>query len=766
VAQDDPFSMENNDNPVTAGESADDEEKQPNLLDMEEEKAAKRMYKEWNDSRKYVKRHIEQWKVNQARTQGFTGVRLVKVKDEQQFYAPMGAVPSMMGMNKGARLKRRVRAHVFADKPHPHVEPATNTSEGRDQAEFSTRALMVLGGEGELNIPLRAAHAFDLAGDYGSGFLKVWVNDTARQEPVKVQVRPGATSLEDAYVDPMTGLTYVGDLVDRYLTEDDQLTEDVAEAKLDWVPGMDIEYLTGKHVRFIPHTAEDVWDAEGVQIGAMVPLGRLKSMFPEIRDLDDEELQNLVGNRPAHSKDLMPVGQKDTLSQKVKDEAMVFVLTRFHRSCYEYPKGAYLIACSDDKILYRGEWWDDTNNLPLDIPVSQFKQFFDEDNPYGKGIMEFLGPGNEIRAQILGTMLEHMDRFRNRKTFIPLNSNLQAKQLQSPTATAISIAPGGQPFYEEFPDFPQALEKFFDFTTEDLNDESTLQETAQGLAPASVRSGKQGEQIIAQTHVGLSDLRDNTERGLIRVWRIMLQQARAFYTVPQRIAWVGEDGQYKEKNWMGADLGNATDVRLARGSFTMLPPEMKAQQAAQWGQMGLLQQQQAISIVMGNVGPQLGIQDEPHRQRVRRQISQWENGPPEGFSPINPQTGQPQPNPLFLPLPVDEEPPIAALRAYELGNAVSGLKFLQFDPGWQQGLVQEYMRMRRAAGIMTVQEQQQMQQQMAQQQEKGVQTTAQAKVEEAKIKAGAETEKSQIAAEGGLQKAIIEAQSGAGTPAP
>ena len=84
--------------------------KGPTLLTMPEAKAAKVMMKEWDDSYDYIRRFSEQWKVNQARSQGFTGVKLVKTQDEARFYVPLGATPSVTSMNKAIRLKRRLRA--------------------------------------------------------------------------------------------------------------------------------------------------------------------------------------------------------------------------------------------------------------------------------------------------------------------------------------------------------------------------------------------------------------------------------------------------------------------------------------------------------------------------------------------------------------------------------------------------------------------------------------------------------------------------------
>ena len=61
------------------------------LLQMAPADAAKQMLKEWDQSWKAVAPYIEQWKVNRARSQGYTGVQLIKKQDRSQAYIPTGA---------------------------------------------------------------------------------------------------------------------------------------------------------------------------------------------------------------------------------------------------------------------------------------------------------------------------------------------------------------------------------------------------------------------------------------------------------------------------------------------------------------------------------------------------------------------------------------------------------------------------------------------------------------------------------------------------
>jgi len=763
-------------NPVqAAGSEADDKKRRKNLLDLakkDRKKAAEKMVREWDGTHRFMSGLFAQWKANRARFAGWTGVKCTKVKDEKVCVIPLNATQMFGGMNKAARLTRRITSQLFSDPPLPDVEPEGNSDEESDQAEFTTRVLTILGDPGDLDNTGTARDAFDRGHNYGSGFRHWWVDPRGGgHRPMQIFAKPFAQSVQDA-LDP----NLPGDLQIRYVKEDGSLTDEPKEAKRKWLPKLQREILTGKHVRFIPSQVRDIEDADGMMVGAMVPYGTVKHIFPKILELSEERRQEIVSARPMHSKDLLPLGKQDRTSDELTDDDLVFVLTRYHRSNPDYPRGAHLIALGEDFLAHADEWWDEENDKPLDIPIDQFKQMDEEDNPYGIGMMELLGSGNEIRASILGTLLEHMARFSNRKVFVPFLSPVQAQQLQSPTGTYISSVAGQDPKVEEVPSFPNALTDFLEFTTTDMDDESTLQEVAQGLAPASVQSGRQAQQIVEQVHAALSGLHHNAGKGLIRGWMIKGQLVRAFYTVPQQISWVGADGAYKRKQWVGSDLTSAQHIRIKRGSFTMLQPTAKNAVASEIMQIGGMSMAEFLDITSSNVQGVTGLQNNIHRLRARRQISAWNDGPPEDWQPPEPQqdpeTGEeiPGEDPILAnilnTLPPDIEPENAALRTYEFGKAISSTKFSLHPPQWQEGLLNAYQLSRQAAGVLTIEEQQQAQQaeQEAQQQEiqaqqEAAQTQQETKLQEALIKSESEERKTQIAANAKAQETNLKQES-------
>lgn len=721
-----------------------------NLTTLAGEDLAKEIFKLWTSQDRLYRTRREQWKVNRARRQGVSGVALVKRTDTQEWvaYAPPGSAKQVPALNKAARLCRLLRATLFVDPPEPEGVPATDTDEDRDAAEFATRVLIDQGSESNLDNANTAAQAFDLANVYDSGFRRYWVDPTGGgQRPMAVQALATAQAINPT--DPASPIkdaagnvvpnTEQTPYVTKYVRRDFTLTDDPRDpgVQRQWLPKLKCEVLKAPNVRFLPATSRDVWAAQGVLVFAYIALGELRKRFGASVPTDPEVLKKLTAFQ-AQTEDLLPGGKKITRaaleSQPVSDDALVPTITIYYTAGPTYPRGFYAVAAGagGELVLHRGTWYNEQADEPLDVPVDQFKQFDDEDDPMGMGMMRILGPGNEIRAAQLGGMLEHLDRFLNRKVFYPITSSLQPRSMQAATGTYIPINPGGQPFHEQVPEFPKATMDMFGLISSEMEHESGLEAPATGQNPPSVQSGLHARTIIEQVHVGLSEPQQNAVRGLQRGWRIQLQLIKLAYRVPQQISWVGDDGAYKQRAWTASDLGSTRDVVLHKGTLSMLAPSAKAAVAEQMFAIrdpttgrGLLGIEELESIVRGNVGGLLGLQDNPHRQRIKRQLEAWGKGPPPDWQPpppqaVDPATGQPAPQApdpalaaIFTAEPVDDEPTVAIIRHFELSRFLSSTRANRHPPEWKAGLTAEYERAKKAAGIVTVPEQEAMQEQQA-----------------------------------------------------
>jgi FKBP-type peptidyl-prolyl cis-trans isomerase len=130
---------------------------------------------------------------------------------------------------------------------------------------------------------------------------------------------------------------------------------------------------------------------------------------------------------------------------------------------------------------------------------------------------------------------------------------------------------------------------------------------------------------------------------------------------------------------------------------------------------------------------------------------------------MDPQTGQPvapQPDPIltaiFAPNPVDAEPTVAMLRTEELGRAAASSRYQRFPKEWGQGLLQAYEQARQAAGIATVQEQQQAAQQQMQAQQQAQQAESQQAAQAKQMETQARMQQEQMRGQTAIQVAKID----------
>lgn len=753
-------------------------------LEDEREKVAKDIDKKWTAQDKGMKTRLARWDVNTRRRDGDPYSKLVKDTDEDTFkvYTPRGIEQAPPALNKTDDLCVKVVANLLVDPPKPECEPASDSDEDRSSAEFSTRVLMNESTESGFNIPDHVRVAEDLACAHASGFVYAYLDPHGGgHRPKEIMASKAATTVDDALFtlqpDPSAqpgsfGAESIPDggmeamqapeptmvkvpqptpYVIRYVAEDGKtLTDDPSKAEREWLPKVCGEDITGKQLRFLPETCTGIRDADGVLIAAISTLGSLKARFPDVAKMRAEDLQKLVSYAPAIKKTLLPKfagsgeGTKPDgwrAEDGPPDDALVLTITGYQRGSLTYPLGAYVVMGGKQFVLHRQEWKEEIPSsrsgamVPraMDIPVAQFRQFRDTkaQDPYGRGLVDLVGDGDPLVAFIDGAAVEYLHRVNNPHLFVPIGSGIQAKSLNLPRGTPIPFNPagGGKPQQEDIQPFPPT---FFDMRTlvrSEQDSRSGLEQAAQGAASASVQSGKHAQQIIEQALVALSGPKAEMESGYQRLCRIVLQLIRMGYTTPQRLKIVGEDGSYKEREWVGSDLGTATDVKIMAGTSTMLAASAKSAIALEKYQAQAITLEDFQRAEEGNVRALIGQQDNPAKTRIKGQISAWNDGPPENWQPVQQQPpgavdemGQPLPpvadpaDPFADRRAVDQEQAVAMVRHAELARGMSGSKFGSKPPEWQALYLAEYEAMRLAAGVQTLAEQQAAMQAQAQMQ--------------------------------------------------
>jgi hypothetical protein len=729
-------------------------------------KVVKDLVKTWSDQDRMLARYLADVKVNDLRRRGFANVEVQKSqdRDEWRVWAFNGA--ETMGMNTAAALCRKFTAALLADPPEPDPTPPGPDESHRDQADFARTILTRMLGESEMD----GAHLFrrleDLASTWRRSYACCWVNPQGRRQPVEVEAHPQAQTVQQPF--GMMGELPTSEAVLRYVKPDGSFTDDRAQAALQWAPSLERQVYDGRHVRLIPATAMDLWEAQGAMIAEFIPLGKMRRLFPDIfTPMTDEQIKQLQ-DHPPKARMLLPgetKKEKEAAASLEGDDRLVFTIRAWMDASSEYPEGAYVIIAGLKTMVYRGPWsapMPEQGQEPLLPPITELRQWHEE------CVMDIVGPGIESLHQQRAAVRDHTDQMLHRFIFLPTTSLLNEQDIINRERTVLPINPGGAPTQEDVPPLDQGIFQVYEMSKTEMREDLGLSQTAQGLEAGSVTSGRQAFAILGQAQVALSEPRQNLERAYLRWCRIILQQVRAFFTTPQRMSWVGEEEMYAEKRWTGADLGSTRDVQLRAGSLSLLLPVQKVEQLTTMVQAGVpIPPDEFRDIVASGVGPLVGLREEPQRMHIRRQITAWEEGPPEGWAPQPPQMqmtpmgpqAMPVPDPvlskIFQPTPSDVVPTIAAIRMTELARAMAGQTYHRWPPEWRTGMDQEFERMRQAAGVFTIQEQQQMQAQQAQAQQ-------QAEMQKAAVRQGPPKPQPGTAAGNQQQPEVQDAQQMAG----
>jgi hypothetical protein len=676
--------------------------KTTNLLKISEKGAAKSLQKKWDSQDPHFERRFAVWKVNMLRSMGYHNVALQKDGGTWDYYLPPNASPDSIPMLSVLNeTNRKLAAIMFADPPASDVEPASDTDDEKFAAQIAKRVLQDVDSESMLSDVVKARRAFAKASNYGSGFVYYSVDPTGGPRvPIEIEAHPAATHVDNALTHPETKELLPPPYTKRFVMADGSLSERKKDAKLRPLPVLRSRVLTGRNVRFIPHNAEDLWDADGVMIGEFITWGRLRNSFPKLDTISDEERSSILSYRPKRAEDIAAWDQDLSLgsNDEQRDERLVWVLTAYYRQTTDYQKGAMIITLGNRKTLMRSTWehtQEDGTIEVLDIPMTQYGQWGEgRDDPYYVGTTEIIGAADEFLASQFAMIVDHLDRVNNRKIFVDVHSIINEQDLYRRDKRIIKTS-GDKPTYEEVPMVSRDVMAVFADVKQAIPNAVGLGETVTGLESSTVKSGRHALAVVQQAQASLSELQENIHRGWTRAGRVKLQLIRKFFKAPRQAGWTTEDDEYRLDSW------------IKPGTGTMMTPVAKAQLAEHYFTLGVLDQFRMFEVFEGNLGGTLGLEDDPVRLRIRRQISEWKNGPPEGWQPQEPQmqqdpmTGQtitvqpvdPILESIWQAVPADYLPQVASVRINELIRLMSTKKYSQKHQAWKARVEQEFQQL-------------------------------------------------------------------------
>lgn len=712
----------------------------------------------------------------------------------------LGVAPNILD-----ELIERTAAVLTIDPPSPTVTGESDDPTKREASELAERFLVSEGLPTNRNDAAMLSSTINVAGTYGSAGRYFYLDPQGDGlQPVKVMAHPKATNTQDALA-PM-GPPQIGpngeelpgvpleideaEITWRYVRVDGTLTDIQAEARLTWQPKMMEVPVVPAQVTMFPFGAT-MEDATAVAVGRIVPLSELVSRYYDGERPTEEICRKLTEWAPSELdwKLWALPEQRALLTQDVRmrptdrgeeplisDDALCPILCYYMLSQGQAPFGVDICIGGLEEPIYRGEWrktigdGDTARIEAFPLPVAQFRCKDDPTgDPNGIAFVDPMLPESNTDDAVTRYMLEYMWRAGKPHTFLPVGGLVQPQAFKARTGDALVVNGQGVPTFEQVPVMDRQVGDYQKYNREGLQRASGLPATvASGQQDGSVTSGLQQRLVAEETRVGLAVPAQQRDRFIVTVWKLRLVFARAHYTTPRLLEYTGEAGDVQVRSFSGIELEGAGDIIIAKGSGTMLSPVAKMENAREELNLAMtMQNPEAIANwhdqLVSRQSTLMGLQDDPARARVARQVQMWKDAakqadlppappplPPDQNQPpqVDPTTGamvppQPvaQPDPvaeqaarIFAPNPTDDMQEIAEIRYRVLRAAVASKAYETADARFQQAITAEFLRMKQAAGRTTIAEQQQAAQQQQQMQQQAdmakAQAASQAKIEQ------------------------------------
>lgn len=659
-----------------------------------------------------------------------------------------GAVP-----NKQADLCNKLTETLLVDPPKLDPEPTTDDESAQRGAELAKQFLDQDATEAGMDDVGLFAHQIEAATTRASTFNHYWVDPTGGGSmPKQVKAHPQATDPANPLdaMDPLTGQSIpTTDYVLRYVTAEGQFTENPSDAEQVWVPKIRADKMAREHVRFYPETA-DLASAQRVVCLWYASVEECKRRWPDFFEgLTEADITGLCAWTPPRPAVLLPPalrsrwrGERATPAENgnmTADERLIFFYLYYHRQDPQYKEGAAICVngwrggsvlgkdtLSAEVEVPSGVQQDQmvTDIRPMDFPLAQIRLLPDADNgdPMGVAFMARIGGAGEAYATMATSMMEALDITLHPARFATFTSPVTSDDVESSRATGDFVGVYSKdefPMYEQPRDLPGAFFPYMEGLAGAMDSIASLNKPAQGSDDSAEVSGVARRIAVQQSLAGLSRMQHAVQTAWSRHGRVKLQLAMKYFSAPQLLRYVGLDGASKQEWFTGNDFAAVGNITIVAGTGTMMPASERVSYIAQLRDAQFLDVDAATELARPAFSKTLGVGDDPHVQRIERQMSAFLEGPPAGWLeeaqafeaamasqvPQMDEMGNPLPTaptiqPPWTPfdaLPVDSKPMIAAMRERKLGALMAKVAFSEQPKEWQQTVLAAYDAMVQAA---------------------------------------------------------------------
>lgn len=559
--------------------------------------------------------------------------------------------------NKAWDLIKKVVASLLVDFPEVEAEPADDSEQAEAACDMANRFLTQDASEQGTNDAVLFGDRVTRAMTSATSYLECWTDPTGGgYVPLQIKAHPQAVSVENPLVDP-DGMPTT-DYILRYVTPDQQFTDDPSQAAPQWQPKLRAAKWQREHIRVFPESAT-VDNAEKVIVLGFCTLGEARRRWPSVAEMSPEDLSALTDWTPQRFLALLPPFQRarwkltdgrEKARAGSSDERLMFYYHAYAKASPDYTKGADVVVSGvkgglvlDRKLLAKEvevtKGQGTTKEVRcLEIPVVQITPFDDPDeqDPSGRAFLELIAGAAENNAHLSMSFSETVDAVLHTPFATPSTSPIHGEDVENAKITGDFLQltrPEDKPVQLQPPVLPVAFFDMYQLADEAINSAASQSRPAQGADHQQEVSGKARQIAINQNNVSLSPPQTAINNAYCRWNRIKLERCMADYSTPQQLRYVGEDGSFKQSEFTGVDFALVGKVTIKTGTGTLMPPDQKVQYLGNLKDAQLLTPDEAMEAARPAFAKRLGLQANPHEQYVERCLDAWLKGPPESPEP-------------------------------------------------------------------------------------------------------------------------------------
>lgn len=635
--------------------------------------------------------------------------------------------------NKAWDLINKTTEALLVDFPQADCEPGDDSEEAESACDMANRFLAQNASESGTNDSALFWDRVQRSMTCASSYIEGWSDPTGGGYiPLQIPAHPQAESPMQPLIGP-DGMPTVNPVL-RYVTsvgpdgptEESQFTDDATKAAPQWQPKLRASKWQREHIRVFPETAT-ISDAQKVIILGYATLDEGKRRWPSVAQMDPSDLNKLCDWQPTRYLALLPLFQRgrwqltdgrNKEKQGSSDERIFFYYHCYAKASPDHPKGADVVATGalDNLVIDRKLLSVEVEvpakpeatapqaaggpqspavppTVPQDasgggvtketrcreIPIVQVTPRGDPDDqdPTGRAYIEMSAGAVENNAHLAMSASEVIDKNLHLEGYINSTSPVNGQTREDARASGDLIPinrPEDKPVWGQAIPFEQAFFRLYEISDEAINSIGSSERAASGQDNAGEKSGKAIQLATANNNVSLGGMNDAINNAYTRWCRILLEIMMAEYTTAQQINYVGDDGIFKQEDFVGMDFALVGKITIKAGTGGLVNPDQKVQNLAGLAGAGLLTPDEAKDAARPSFSRRLGLPPNSAEQRIERQITAFNKGVP---------------SPAWVP---QWQQYMAAKQAYELQKA-------QYDQGQLKQQADDQMRQQQDAAI-------------------------------------------------------------------